>query len=57
MTTMLPSGSAFTWQVQEAKNRFSDWLNRAAIKGPQTVTRHGKPVAQVVALPCSEHTS
>jgi prevent-host-death family protein len=57
MTTTLLPHPASTWQVQEAKNRFSDLLNRAAIEGPQTITRHGKPVAQVVALPFSEHKS
>jgi prevent-host-death family protein len=57
MTTTLLPHPASTWQVQEAKNRFSDVLNRAAIEGPQTITRHGKPVAQVVAWSCSEHQS
>jgi antitoxin Phd len=38
------------WQVQEAKNRFSELLERAAHDGPQTITRHGRPVARVVAI-------
>lgn len=38
------------WQVQEAKNHFSEVIERALTEGPQTVTRHGKPVVQVVAL-------
>ncbi len=38
------------WQVQEAKNRFSELIDRAKKEGPQIVTRHGRPVAQVVAL-------
>lgn len=38
------------WQVQEAKNRFSEVIERALRDGPQVVTRHGRPVVQVVAL-------
>lgn len=39
-----------TWQIQQAKNRFSELIDRARSDGPQTVTRHGQPVAEVVAL-------
>ena len=39
-----------TWQVQEAKNRFSELLGLSSLHGPQTITRHGKPVAQIVAV-------
>jgi antitoxin Phd len=39
-----------TWQVQEAKNRFSEVIDKALKEGPQVVTRHGRPVVQVVAL-------
>ena len=38
------------WQVQEAKNRFSEVIERALRDGPQVVTRHGRPVVQVVAM-------
>jgi antitoxin Phd len=38
------------WQVQEAKNRFSEVIDRALSQGPQVVTRHGRPVVQVVAV-------
>ncbi len=38
------------WQVQEAKNRFSEVIDRALRDGPQVVTRHGRPVVQVVAV-------
>ncbi len=38
------------WQVQEAKARFGEVIDRALTEGPQTVTRHGKPVVQVVAI-------
>ncbi len=42
-----------TWQVQEAKNRFSELIDLARTQGDQVVTRHGKPVAMVVAY--AEH--
>jgi antitoxin Phd len=38
------------WQVQEAKNHFSEVIERALRDGPQVVTRHGRPVVQVVAV-------
>jgi len=41
------------WQIQEAKARFSEFVNRALQDGPQTVTRHGKPVA--VLVPADEY--
>jgi prevent-host-death family protein len=37
------------WPVHDAKARFSALLERAASEGPQRVTRHGKPVAVVLA--------
>lgn len=30
------------WQVATAKNRFSEFLNRAESEGPQRVTRRGR---------------
>jgi prevent-host-death family protein len=42
------------WQVQEAKNRFSEVIERALREGPQVVTRHGKPVVKVVAAGAAE---
>ncbi|HUA33430.1 MAG TPA: type II toxin-antitoxin system Phd/YefM family antitoxin [Candidatus Binataceae bacterium] len=36
------------WQVQQAKARFSEMVERAIKDGPQTITRHGKPVAVLV---------
>ncbi len=42
------------WQVQEAKNRFSELMERAVSDGPQTVTRHGRAVVRVVAVTPSE---
>ena len=36
------------WQVQEAKQRFSELLRKAREEGPQAVTRHGEEVAFVI---------
>lgn len=38
-----------TWQLQEAKSRFSELVDRTLDDGPQVVTRHGRPVVVVVA--------
>jgi antitoxin Phd len=37
-----------TWQVQEAKNKFSELLDRACTHGEQIITRHGKAIARVL---------
>jgi antitoxin Phd len=39
-----------SWQVQEAKQRFSELLRAARADGPQVVTRHGEEVAVVVDI-------
>lgn len=36
------------WQIQQAKARFSELVDRTLKEGPQTVTRHGRPVAVLV---------
>jgi prevent-host-death family protein len=41
------------WQIQTAKARFSELVERTLKEGPQTVTRHGKPVA--VMVPAEEY--
>ena len=38
------------WQVQQAKQRFSEMLRQAESAGDQIVTRHGEEVAAVVAI-------
>ena len=38
------------WQVQEAKQRFSELVQRALDDGPQVVTRRGEEVVVVVAV-------
>lgn len=37
------------WQLQEAKNRLSEVVEKAINTGPQTITRHGEDVVIVVA--------
>lgn len=37
------------WTVAEAKAKFSEVIDRAETKGPQTVTRNGRTAAIVVA--------
>ena len=39
-----------TWQLQDAKNRFSAVVDAALAGEPQEVTRRGKPVVVVVAI-------
>ena len=41
------------WQIQEAKARFSEMIERVLKDGPQTVTRRGKAVA--VVIPADEY--
>ena len=38
-----------TWQLQEAKNAFSEVVNRALTEGAQTITRHGKDAVVVLS--------
>jgi len=37
------------WQLQDAKNRFSEVVKRARDEGPQTVTVHGQRAAVIVS--------
>ena len=39
-----------TWQLQDAKNRFSAVVDAALTGEPQEVTRRGKPVVVVIAV-------
>lgn len=39
-----------SWQLQEAKNRFSEVVDLAIRKGAQTVTKHGKPAVVIVSV-------
>ena len=42
-----------SWQLQEAKQKFSELVRRAEREGPQVVTRHGEEV--VVVVPAEEY--
>jgi prevent-host-death family protein len=39
-----------SWQVQDAKARFSEFLNATIKKGPQVVTRRGGEKAALVPI-------
>ncbi len=38
------------WQIQDAKQRFSEMIRAVAQEGPQVITRHGEDVAVVVDI-------
>ena len=39
-----------TWQVQTAKQRFSELVERAVKEGPQIVTKHGRETVVVLDI-------
>ena len=39
-----------TWQLQEAKNKFSQLVEKAQHEGPQFVTKHGKESVVVLSV-------
>jgi len=39
-----------SWQLQEAKNKFSQVVQNAVRDGPQIITRHGVEVAIVISF-------
>ena len=41
--------SMTTWQLQDAKNRFSALVNQAIAEGPQFVTRRGETAVVVLS--------
>ena len=47
---MLVYTRAMLWQVQEAKQRFSELLRAVKRDGPQVVTRHGEEIAVVIDI-------
>jgi prevent-host-death family protein len=47
MTDFLQSDG--NWSVAEAKARFSQLIEQAQSKGPQTITKHGEVAAVVVS--------
>lgn len=38
------------WQLQDAKARFSELVERAITEGPQMVTRHGRETAVLLSV-------
>jgi len=38
------------WQLQEAKNKFSNLVDKARHDGPQFVTKHGKESVVIIAI-------
>jgi prevent-host-death family protein len=38
------------WQIQEAKQRFSEMIRAVTSQGPQVITRHGEDIAVVVDI-------
>jgi len=38
------------WQIQEAKQRFSEMIRAVTTEGPQVITRHGEDIAVVVDI-------
>jgi prevent-host-death family protein len=38
-----------SWALQDAKNRFSEVVDKALSQGPQLVTRHGRDAVVIVA--------
>ena len=38
------------WQLQEAKNKFSEVVDQALKNGPQEITRHGKKTAVILSM-------
>jgi prevent-host-death family protein len=38
------------WQIQDAKQRFSEMIRAVLSEGPQVITRHGEDVAVVVNI-------
>ncbi|MGH3764676.1 MAG: type II toxin-antitoxin system Phd/YefM family antitoxin [Pseudonocardiaceae bacterium] len=39
-----------SWQVQEAKQRFSEVLRAVEQGGPQVITRHGQEIAVIIDM-------
>jgi antitoxin Phd len=39
-----------SWQLQDAKNKFSNLVEKAQHNGPQVVTKHGKDAVVVLSI-------
>ena len=38
------------WQLQDAKNKFSNLVDQAQHNGPQVVTKHGKDAVVIISI-------
>ncbi len=38
------------WQLQDAKNKFSNLVDKAQHNGPQVVTKHGKDAVVILSI-------
>ena len=38
------------WQLQEAKNKFNELIQKAQVEGPQTITKHGMDAVVVLSI-------
>jgi prevent-host-death family protein len=47
--------AAIRWQLQDAKQRFSELIRAARTQGPQVVRRHGEDVAVVLDIADHRH--
>ena len=47
---LMPSPTPDHWQIQDAKQRFSEMIRAVTSEGPQVITRHGEDVAVVVDI-------
>jgi prevent-host-death family protein len=46
----MTSASPDHWQVQDAKQRFSEMIRAVTSEGPQIITRHGQDVAVIIEI-------
>lgn len=46
----MTSSTSDHWQIQDAKQRFSEMIRAVTNQGPQVITRHGEDVAVVVDI-------
>jgi prevent-host-death family protein len=47
---LMTSPDPHHWQIQDAKQRFSEMIRAVTNEGPQVITRHGEDVAVVVDI-------
>jgi len=50
LDVLVTSSNSDHWQIQDAKQRFSEMIRAVTNEGPQVITRHGEDVAVVVGI-------